>query len=332
MKKRKFILIADETMVNYESFRDFYSYKDSIVISSYRNTGNAFLNKIEHAHLNRNFPCKWIWNIDEFIKKEIRFEEDTEYYILCFDFAQYIVRRLKEIYFSQYKIKFVLLIMNALSQVPKTQESIKNFHFDYIFTFDQADAKKYGFHFFDSYYSVLSHVKCVQPKSDIYFVGRCLDRLKTIHEIFSDSKKHGVSGKFRIICVPKKEQIYKEEIIYNQAVKYKSVVDELMDSNCILEILRSGQSGATLRYYEAVCYNKKLLTNNKDVVNLPFYNPEYMHIFEKPEDIDWEWVKERTAVDYHYDGRFSPTRLIDRIIEMEEEKERNSLAEKEQNI
>ena len=38
-----------------------------------------------------------------------------------------------------------------------------------------------------------------------------------------------------------------------------------------------------------------------------------MHIFEKAEDIDWDWVKERIPVDYHYDGRFSPVHIIDEI-------------------
>ena len=118
-------------------------------------------------------------------------------------------------------------------------------------------------------------------------------------------------------------------IIYNKRIPYSEVVEKNKASNCILEIISSGQSGASLRYYEAVCYNKKLLTNNKNVVNLPFYNPDYIHVFEKPEDIDWDWVKERIQVDYHYDGRFSPTHLIDKIIELEEEKEKQQNAEKE---
>ncbi len=56
-----------------------------------------------------------------------------------------------------------------------------------------------------------------------------------------------------------------------------------------------------------------------------------MKVFEKPEDIDWEWVKERITVDYHYDGRFSPRHLIDKIIELEEEREKKKNGEKENN-
>ena len=105
-----------------------------------------------------------------------------------------------------------------------------------------------------------------------------------------------------------------------KAMPYPEVVAEAKKSNCLLEVVREGQTGPSFRYYEAVCYNKKLLTNNKNAVNFPFYNPEYMHVFEKPEDIDWEWVKERIPVDYGYDGRFSPSRIFDEVVGMEESK------------
>lgn len=93
-------------------------------------------------------------------------------------------------------------------------------------------------------------------------------------------------------------------------------------SNCILEVLIEGMTGATLRYNEAVCYNKKLLTNNKNIVNLPFYDPRYMRVFDSPDDIDVEWVRKQVPIDYHYDGRFSPTHIIDEILELEEQRQR----------
>ena len=60
-------------------------------------------------------------------------------------------------------------------------------------------------------------------------------------------------------------------------------------------------------------YNKKLLTNNKNVKKFKFYNPEYMKVFEKIEDIDWKWLHEIINVNYHYDGSFSPLRFIKEI-------------------
>ena len=70
----------------------------------------------------------------------------------------------------------------------------------------------------------------------------------------------------------------------------------------------------TLRYYEAITYNKKLITNNEMVKKLPFYNPYYMFVFCDPEDIDLAWVKRSVKVDYHYNNEFSPKELVKDII------------------
>ena len=83
-----------------------------------------------------------------------------------------------------------------------------------------------------------------------------------------------------------------------------------LSAKCILEIVQKGQVALTLRPYEAVAYNKKLLTNNKTILNFKYYNPKYMRYFEKVEDIDWNWVKCDDGVDYNYQGDFSPRYLL----------------------
>lgn len=66
-------------------------------------------------------------------------------------------------------------------------------------------------------------------------------------------------------------------------------------------------------FFEAVVYNKKLLINNENIIEFPFYNSRFMRVFKKVEDIDWKWVKSKEKVDYHYDGSFSPLKFIEEI-------------------
>ena len=73
--------------------------------------------------------------------------------------------------------------------------------------------------------------------------------------------------------------------------------------------------GTTLRALEAVILNKKFLTNNKRIVDLPFYNPKYIQIFDNPEKIDFEFIKREENINYHYKEECSPTRLIEKIHE-----------------
>lgn len=305
--------------------------------SRYRTPPHSWVNLLRRVHFSQrvnkkvNLPFKWVWKCS---LDTIHWDDQCSYVVVFLDDVNPIpITKLQKIKQS-HQVKYSLLLLNPFT--PKRQATLKAYFekmgFDYVFTFDQADARKYGFSFTDTFYSVLpqknNHISETEKKN-IYYIGGNKGRLQDLLALYSTMKDNNISSIYRITDVEESEQQWKNEIIYNDFIDYSTTVEELRLCNCILELIAADQFGATLRYYEAICYNKKLLTNNKNVVNLPFYNPDYIHIFEKPEDIDWDWVKERIPVDYHYDGRFSPTHLIDNIIEFEEEKEKQKNAKKE---
>lgn len=277
------------------------------------------------------FPFREIWHnaLDD-----IQWKKDVEYYIVFISIGTFsklpmtLWSKLKK----KYNIHYVMYFWNLVKDMntsPYVFKCLSTFEFDYIFTFDFDDAAKYNYIYYPTPYSMLSDNYCNEITNDICLVaGNYGGKLKTLHRLYNYFKKSNVKMLFRIVGVSSKEQKYSNEIIYNKMIGYNEVVEEVKKSNCILEVLATEQTGASLRYYEAICYNKKLLTNNKDVVNLPLYDPRYMKIFEKPEDIDIEWIKNRENIDYHYDGRFSPSRFIDKIIELEKEKEGSEFGKK----
>ncbi len=286
---------------------------------------NGFLEKIRMVHLssriNRriSLPFKSIWlnSLDSVIS-----DPETEYSVIFFShfcpvnkglFSKLNKKR------EEYKVKYYLFLIDPLDDAPFTWDYIKGLKLDTIFTYNKKDADQYGWVYHALPFSMIDG-PCEDVQYDIYFAGnyRGGGRLELLHNVYKMLKENDISSVYRIGSVPTEKQKFQDGIIYNQIIRYSEIVKETKRSNCILEVVRESLDGATGRYYEAVCYNKKLLTTNKNVVNLPFYNPEYMHVFEKPEDIDWNWVKERIPVDYHYDGRFSPTHFIDELVEMEE--------------
>ena len=68
-----------------------------------------------------------------------------------------------------------------------------------------------------------------------------------------------------------------------------------------------------MRVYETIFYNKLLLTNNKSVIDFSYYNAQYIKIFDRPENIDYSFIKAELTVDYKYNEEFSPIALIDDI-------------------
>ncbi|MBP8794066.1 MAG: hypothetical protein KBH29_12885, partial [Lutibacter sp.] len=52
-------------------------------------------------------------------------------------------------------------------------------------------------------------------------------------------------------------------------------------SNVMLDVCREDQSGLSFRIFESMMYRKKLITNNSDVRNYDFYNPNNILIVNK---------------------------------------------------
>ena len=131
--------------------------------------------------------------------------------------------------------------------------------------------------------------------------------------------KNGINADFNINLTGKakyENHLYKDRIHYfsDEWIPYEKVLAGVLNSNVVLEILQSGQNGPSLRYYEAICYNKKLITTNRRAMDLPYYNPQYIKSISGPEDIDIEWIKKKENVDFGYRGDFSPIHLIEAIL------------------
>lgn len=101
----------------------------------------------------------------------------------------------------------------------------------------------------------------------------------------------------------------------NKPISYNENIKNILQCKCILELMHNGYANATQRYPEAVIYNKKILSNNVEIRKFPYYDERYMKIFHDVSEIDWDWVMKPMEIDYQYKGEFSPSRLLDDIVE-----------------
>lgn len=253
-------------------------------------------------------------------------EDDTCYmfsYISSAKIGRNILHRLQG---SGKNIRIALLLLDSFSAhsvtLFRTWRAVKNVKWDYILSYDIEDCQKYGFTYLGyTYYSKKENVEPSGISSDIYFVGANKsgdNRYELVSSVFKYLRSKQVNTRFIVVD---KFQAHisddEEHLIYHQEyIPYAEVLSDVLSSNCVLEILQSGQQQQTARYFEAVCYNKKLLTNNPHVADLPFYDARYMRYFSNPEDIDVEWVMKKEKIDYHYAGEFSSARIIDKLNEL----------------
>lgn len=187
--------------------------------------------------------------------------------------------------------------------------------FDAIFSFEKNDADKHGFIYYDNPYSKIDIISLL-PKSDIFFIGKAKNRLNTILSLYDYFTENGINCDFIIAGVNEKQQCNKEKIKYVDFLEYNEVIKHIISTKCILEVLQDNAESPTLRSLEAVCYNKKLLTNCSNIKNMEYYNPNYISIFRNLEDIDINFIKnEINNIDYNYHEKVSPLEMIRHIDE-----------------
>ena len=180
-----------------------------------------------------------------------------------------------------------------------------------IYTFDPVEANRMGFRFYGLRYYSRHAVPASAPlKHDCYFVGGMKGgRGGLVRRLFTQMREAGVDALFE--CTFMKGESEKTDDsgikwMHKSWEPYETVLANDASSACVVEILQEGQHAQSLRYFEAVCLNRKLLTNNEAVVDLPFYDERYMRVFHDVEDVDMEWLKDRELPDYGYAGEFSP--------------------------
>lgn len=230
---------------------------------------------------------------------------------------------------EKYNIKTVLLLYNKVSliygldgnvQMQVLEKRDEYLPFDLIYSYDLDDVRQLGF----KYAEIYSRMEEYNLKDnnnvnfDVYYCGSVSKSWKlTRYEYIDSTYRHltqaGVKCDFHLVC-ENGVLVNECDFLDRKRIPYNDVIDQIIDSNCILEIVSDGKYGATFRYFEALAYNKKLLTNNYRITELPFYNEKYMRIFSDPSEIDIDWCKAKENVDYGYNDDFSPANFYHTVI------------------
>ncbi len=183
--------------------------------------------------------------------------------------------------------------------------------FDAVITYDREDAAAFGYTYVDI---PIWHSEQPAPDavSDIYFCGRDKQSADRLWSVYNRLSAAGLACRYHVVGSLDSDYARKD-ITFTDWAPYRDIVAELRTSRCVLEMIAAQNRGATLRYKEAVIYNKKLLTNNPDLEKLEYYDPRYMRYFETAEDIDIEWLRRREDVDYGYRGEFSAEQFLKNV-------------------
>lgn len=286
---------------------------------------NIMLKAIRKIHLNEkinkiiNLPFKYIW----YDLNKIKFNNEDEYFLLItpdtfFIYDKSIFNKLNK----RKNIHLIFLIFDSIeAKTPickKIKENLEAIDWDYAFTFDYEESIKYNIDYLDEAYYSKPEIADIEgiENTDAYYLGALKPGREDLTiKLFQKLYNNDVKSKFDLFRYNGIEKSIENDCVnYMETRKpYREFLPDICKTNCIIEILQEGQKGQTLRYFEAVCFNKKLLTNNNNIKNLKFYNEKYMKVYNDLNDIDINWIKKKENIDYGYNNEFSPLNLLERI-------------------
>lgn len=189
--------------------------------------------------------------------------------------------------------KFIYYIWDSIKNKPK---SILNLDlYDYRFTFDPVDAKKYNM-IYRPLFSKKYYSDCVDFKYDYCFIGTLhSDRYKILKKIKSNNPSFNNAYEF-LYCQARWLYWFKRLFTNSlngcsrSEVSFEPLNIEEMrkifsHSKVIIDIEHENQNGLTMRTIDALMSQKKLVTTNKHIIKHKIYNPNYIHILDRDNPI-----------------------------------------------
>lgn len=184
---------------------------------------------------------------------------------------------------------------------------------DASYIFDQEEAKKQDLLYYPLPYSRLNVSDSPNIEyADLCFVGQAKSRFSLLIKIFEYCAKHNITTNFYIIGVKKEEQVYSDNIHYIDYIPYKQSLEVLMKSNCDIELFIDGCTSYSQRVMSAYLYNKKIITNNKFLVESKYYNPNDILYFDDIDSLNPEFIKNKTNPKYR-ENIFSPVLFLEEL-------------------
>ena len=331
--RKKYIFVTDARSDDYGILSDLHIEENpdlELHIARHSSPKTKIGKKLQHVYFSGKINYYFHLPFHYFFStiRKMYIDKETEYIFIILNGALsvYDYKIWNKLKRQHPNIRTVLILLDSLNV--KTffgkmiRRDVEKVQWDLIYTVDKNDSEKYKFNYLNEhYYSDKRELikPNLNPKNDVYMIGSLkpgrVELLKRIHNKFRQEK---ISSDFTLV-VPsnyQKTQLRQELSgvkFINKFKKYNDVLKELQNSNVIIEILQQNQGAPTLRYFEAVMFNKKLLTNNQNVKKLKFYNEDYIKVFKNVEDIDFEWIKKKEKINYHYTDEFSPTYLLEEI-------------------
>lgn len=154
--------------------------------------------------------------------------------------------------------------------------------FDTVFSFDPEDVKTYNLKPLTNYiyFDKKPISKTAEIKYDCFTISYADERLETMNRIAEIFRQKNLTSHFVVVGKNKPNEIHPDIIFTRNRQNQEQVHQKINKTEAILDLLRDNQAGLSFRVFEAMGYQKKIITSNKYIQEFDFYNPENILIID----------------------------------------------------
>jgi hypothetical protein len=226
--------------------------------------------------------------------------------------------------------KFILYHWDSLKNVWNGLALVK--YFNKVASFDRTDCRRYNIEYqplFSSQKKLSNDAGCTPAMKpyQVTFVGTLhSDRLKVLSD-FCLFNPH-IETKFYVFTQHWIKDAYYKLIRYfkgysrdiqlsPQKLNYQDYLHLISSTDAVLDIEHADQHGVTMRCFETIFQNQKLITTNQEIKNLTIYDNSRISIVNRlspvvPEDffeIEFSELTPSQVLEFSVDGWFSSLML-----------------------
>jgi len=210
--------------------------------------------------------------------------EECEKYdtIILFDTgnADYLIRLIHK---KAPKARLILWYWNPIEKTISIDKI--NRQYCEIWSYHKGDCEKYNLNYNTQFFipdNKTLNAENIEENGpiyqDVYFVGADKNRSQLLHEIEVVLIKNNISYKF--VLTKFKKNSKKTNIPYSKPISAEESAVNVECSKAVIDIVEETQAGGfTLRPLEAAQHKKKLITNNKKIMDIKFYNPNNIFVW-----------------------------------------------------
>lgn len=148
--------------------------------------------------------------------------------------------------------------------------------FDSVYSFDAEDVKKYGlkpitnYIYFDKRPLINRH----DLKYDCFTITSIDERLEILNKISASFREKKLVSHFVLVGKREPKNLDQDIIFSKNRMDQAEMHENIKQSKAVLDLLRNEQTGLSFRVFEAMGFQKKIITTNKHIKEYDFYNAE----------------------------------------------------------